>query len=472
MLLPETKEREYRFKLALRMGLPIFALIIAFISATLITSYENLQPAFYFEAILLLAFSIYFIFYLIHKGFDTRITESVSKTFTREYLYEYLEKEIKNEAEYTLILISVDNLHSINERYGIKNGDKVLYRVVQFIAEYLKEKDIKNFPLGHIKGGDFVLGLKGNRLRYKTILELLYLKCQEYTVDGMEVNISGAINDTSYSKGLDYLIENLFELQNEAKNKKTLTDSSEQMNPNELESYVLNALSKKSFIVQSQSVFQKDASVLKECFVKLKSSDSKFLHAKTYKKVLNRLGLMIDFDLMIVEQSITKCSSLSKEIYVLNISPTSIRNYKFISKIKELMAENLTAKDKIMFMLSEVEYYSNIAKYNKILKSLRDIGIKIAIDRVGSLHTSFLYLRDLDIDVVRFDSYYTKETKLREHHSIIAGYNSMAHAKGIKTWVKLVENQEIKEQIDKLDIDYRQGKYLAGLETIYESKEV
>jgi len=41
MSLPQTKEREYRFKLALRMGLPIFALILALISNTLITIYEK-----------------------------------------------------------------------------------------------------------------------------------------------------------------------------------------------------------------------------------------------------------------------------------------------------------------------------------------------------------------------------------------------------------------------------------------------
>ena len=54
MLLPEIKEREYRFKLALRMGLPIFALTIAFISNTFITTYENLHPLFYIESIILL----------------------------------------------------------------------------------------------------------------------------------------------------------------------------------------------------------------------------------------------------------------------------------------------------------------------------------------------------------------------------------------------------------------------------------
>ncbi|MCD6173704.1 MAG: GGDEF domain-containing protein, partial [Sulfurimonas sp.] len=103
MLLPKIKEREYRFKLALRMGLPIFALILAFISNTLISSYQNLQVSFYIESIILLAISIYFIFYLIYKGFNVRITELISKTFTRDYLYKYLKKKIENKKNYTLI---------------------------------------------------------------------------------------------------------------------------------------------------------------------------------------------------------------------------------------------------------------------------------------------------------------------------------------------------------------------------------
>jgi len=129
MLLPETKEREYRFKLALRMVFPIFALVFALIFHTFITSGNGLSSSFYIESILVLAFSIYFIFYLIHKGFDTKITDSVSKVFTRDYFYQYLQKELKNSQEYTLLLISVDNLYEINSRYGIKNGDKVLLKL-------------------------------------------------------------------------------------------------------------------------------------------------------------------------------------------------------------------------------------------------------------------------------------------------------------------------------------------------------
>ena len=161
MLLAQTKEREYRFKLALRMGLPLFALLLALLSNTFISNYENLPISFYYETVLLLAFSIYFIFFLIYNGFDVKITDTVSKTFTREYLYKYLEKEIRKEKDYTLVLISIDNLYDINTIYGIKNGDKVLYEVAKWIDNYFKNQNIKDIPLGHIQGRDFVIGLKG-----------------------------------------------------------------------------------------------------------------------------------------------------------------------------------------------------------------------------------------------------------------------------------------------------------------------
>ena len=90
----------------------------------------------------------------------------------------------------------------------------------------------------------------------------------------------------------------------------------------------------------------------------------------------------------------------------------------------------------------------------------------MAIDRLGSQQTSFLYLRELDIDVVRFDSYYSKEIKDKKNHSIISGFNTMAQEKGIKTWIKNIEDEESLEIAKKININYIQGKYLADLEEI------
>jgi len=461
MLLAQKKEREYRFRLALRIGLPIFALIITFISHTLITNYQNLHSAFFIEAILVILVSIYFIFYLIYNGFSVKITDDVTKTFTREYLYEYLKKEIKDKKKYTLILISIDNLNDINMLYGIKNGDKVLREVADWIGNYLKKEGINDFPMGHIKGGDFILGLEGLKTKYLTVLELMCLKSSEFKVGDIEVKISEVITDTMYSKELDYLIENLFEILEKKKNSKR-QDSSEVINPNELESIVINAIHNRELFVMSQDIYAGDKVLFHECFVKLKAANGKVIYPKTYLKVINKLGLGIEFDLVVLETVLQNCSN-DEKIFALNILPTSLRNEKFLSRAKELLGKS---KTKVMFVLFESEYYSHISRYNAIINGLKEYGALFGVDRVASIHTSFLYLRELNIDVIRFDTYYSNVEKLEKNRSIIEGFNLIAHEKGIKSWMKNIEDKKTYTLAQEIGIDYLQGKELAGLQEI------
>ncbi|MEA1955469.1 MAG: GGDEF domain-containing protein [Campylobacterota bacterium] len=456
MLLPQTKEREYRFKLALRMGVPLFFSTLLLISNTLLNHCEILSATFYFEAILLLVFSIYYILYIIYSGFDIRITDKVTNTFTREYLYRCLKKEILKKKDYTIILITVDNLYEINDFYGIKNGDKVLSNATRWVCEYLNNQNISDFPIGTIKGGDFIIGLKGKKEDYNTMFELMFLKANEFIVDDIEVKFSFSITDTTYSNKLDYLVENLYDIQ---KNK-FQAKKDENLNPNELELSVIEAIKNRSFNITMQDVFEKDKSVIKECFIKLKITNDKLLFPKTFMKVINRLGLSVNYDLMVVEKVILHYNSIN-EIIAIPISPTSLRNYEFLSKIKTMLKEYNSCK--MMFIIYEQEFYSNINRYNMILKSLRDLGVLIAVDRLGSVHTSFLYLRDLDIDIVRFDSYYTKDLSL-QNNGIINSFNTMAHSLGVKTWVKMIENKNDKNILEDMGIDYIQGKYLAPLE--------
>lgn len=464
MLLPQKKEREYRFKLALRMGLPIFALIIALISHTLVSSYESLDLSFYIESILLVIVSIYFIFYLIYRGFDVKITDSITQTFSREYLYEYINKEIGKEKKYTLILLSVDNLQDINSLYGIKNGDKVLLKFAKYLGEYFEEKELENFPLGHLKSGDFILGLSGGKKEYQTLFEILCLKLSDYKVDDIELKISGAIIDTSFSKNIEYLMDKLFDLQEANKNFKKASTHVE-MNPSELEHFVIKAMREKSFLILFQDVFSKQNVVMKECFIKLKTSQEKLIHPKSYLKVLNKLGLMLDFDLMVVEEIFKNHMQGNDYIFALTVSPKSLRNRIFTTRVKELLHDNKELRNRVMFVLSETEYFPHIDKYKALLNSLRDLGVLITIDRIGAVPTSFLYLRELDIDCIRFDSLYTKEIQIKKSQSIIEGFNTIAHKNSIKSWIKMLEDERSYEWANNLQIDYIQGKYLASLET-------
>jgi len=171
---------------------------------------------------------------------------------------------------------------------------------------------------------------------------------------------------------------------------------------------------------------------------------------------------------MVLEKIISYNSAEDNLYHAINLSPSSLRNPNFISRAKEILKES-GSNNSLMFILSENEYYSHIDKYNSIIKSFKSLGVKMVIDRLGSIHTSFLYLRELDIDVVRFDSFYTKDIDKQEYKSILEGFNVMAHAKGVKSWMKLVESKETQEYAQLLGVDYLQGKYLSELEKTYEN---
>ncbi|WP_373071878.1 GGDEF domain-containing protein [Sulfurimonas sp.] len=451
------------------MGLPIFALMFALILHTFISTYENLNSAFYIESLIVLIFGIYFIFYLIYRGYQKKITDDVSKVFTRTYLYRYIKKELKSNKEYTLVLISLDNLNDINNRYGIKSGDKVLYEVGLWICKYLEDNNITNFPIGHVKGGDFILGLKGISSEFMTMIELMNLKADDLKIDDIEIKVQVAMNDTFFSNDLEYMVENLFEIKEFKKNKtKDVKYIGEDIKPNELEQYVISAVRSKNFMLMKQDVYNGDKVVMRECFAKLKRPDGKYMHQKSYIKVLNRLRLMIDYDYMILEKSVENCIEESDVMLALSVSPTSIRNRSFFLKLKELIDLNPHIKNRIMFILSEKEYYSYAQRYSDILKNIRKLGVKITIDKMGSYQSSFLYFRELDVDAIRMDGIYTKDIEDQHYYNIVNGFSKMVKDSDTKIWMKMIETKQTLEKIKELDIDYTQGKYLSNLETIYE----
>jgi len=67
---------------------------------------------------------------------------------------------------------------------------------------------------------------------------------------------------------------------------------------------------------------------------------------------------------------------------------------------------------------------------------------------------------------MRFDSYYSSIEHLKQSKGIIDGFNLIAYNKGIKSWIKNIEDEESYALVQELSIDCVQGKYLSKLNTI------
>jgi|LGOV01.1.fsa_nt_gb EAL domain-containing protein (putative c-di-GMP-specific phosphodiesterase class I)/GGDEF domain-containing protein len=471
MLLPEEKERELRFKLALRMGLPIFLLFVI-ILINFFSFGDGAVPAFFLViAISAFAVMIYYIFYLLYQGQEERITDPITHTFSREYLINYFKNQI-DKGPYTILLVSVRNLTDINSRYGVKKGDKVLYEVGHWIGTFLKEKEIQRFPIGHYKGSDFLIGLPGSKDKYQNMIDLMCLKFQNRTIEEIEISLTSAIVDTNYSRDIDQLTTRLFQISDEKLAYKPTADEDD-IDPTELEASVIGAVKKHSFSLMFQIVDEKETASMLEASVKLINGEGKIIHQNKFMPVINRLGLTRTYDEMILEKVVKVSENVPHNlILALSLSPSSVRNNSFLERALTLLSNNESARGRIMFILSENDYYDHPKRYNELLQAYRRLGIFIAIDNFGAFKSSMTFLKDLKVDVLRFDNTYGKHIKEKEYQDIVKGLNVVAQGLGLRSWIRMVEDESQEKIVTSLGIDFVQGNYLGRIASLEEIEKI
>ena len=462
MTYTEQKEREHRFALALRMGLPIFFLSSVTLFA-LLTQTRTTLASLLVLSIALLGIMIYFIFYLIYQSSRENITDSVTHAFTSEYFFRLASKNISKKT-HTIMMISVQNLWSINERYGIKNGDNALRSTVKKIDHFFREKGYDKLPIGRHKGGDFLLLLSGEKEDFLPLLELFLSKYQNYVYHEIEIRLEAVMVDSRLSKEIDHLMSRLYELNHD----RLSNEKEEHYSINELEEEIIEALEEKRFSIGFWPVCC-DEEPIYDTTVKLIDSQHRFIHQSRYIPVLNRLNKMRYLESDVLEQIGSVCDERNRN-FIMSVSSVSLRNPHFFEHALTLFERYPKARYKITLLFEEKEYCHQLERFAQQIAHYRKAGYKIALDRLGGYHTALLYLKEVEIDVVRFDPLYSRNIKKSGYQNIIQGLNLSAHLCGAQTWIPMVEDFETDQLAQSLKINYRQGNYHGKILTLEEIK--
>ncbi|ADR32672.1 diguanylate cyclase/phosphodiesterase [Sulfuricurvum kujiense DSM 16994] len=457
MTYTEQKEREHRFALALRMGLPIFFLSSVTLFALFSQTYTSLASLIVLS-ISLLGIMIYFIFYLIYQSAHETITDPTTYAFTSEYFFKLGSKALLKNTQ-TVMMISVENLWSINERYGIKNGDKALQNTVKKLDRFFRDKGYDKLPIGRYKGGDFLAFLPGEKEQYRVLIELFLSKYENHIDNEIEIRVGIVMVDSRLSNNMELLTSRLYELHND----RLTAEKEEFYSINELEHEILEALEHKRISIGFWPVCCDDD--MFDTSVKLIDSEGRLIHQSRYIPVLNRLNKMRFLESDVLEKIGALCNEKNQNI-VLTISPVTLRNPHFFEHALTLFERYPKARNKITLLFEEREYCHQLERFSQQIAHYRKAGYKIALDRLGGYQTTLLYLKELEIDIVRFDSLYSRNIKKAGYQNIIQGLNLSAHLCGAKTWMSMIEDSNSDQLCQSLKINYRQGNYLGKILTL------
>jgi len=302
-----------------------------------------------------------------------------------------------------------------------------------------------------------IVMVRGEKSENSALLELFLAKYKNTLTKEIEVHLSCVLIDTKTIKKYEEIIIRLYELQYANKEQENNLDI-ESVSPVQLEKSVLKSLEMKRLSIATQKVFG-DQDVFYETHFKLIDDNGNFIHQSHFVPLLNRLGKMREYEELILENTIS-LSVMNGEKYVVVLSAATLRNGLFFNTALELLQQFPKAKNKLILLFEEKEYFPQMKRFSEQVGQYRAVGYQIGLDKYGSNHTIMMYLKEFPIDMIRFDSLYARHINEENYQNILHGLNIAAHLCGASTWIGTVENEQSDMLAQQLKINYRSGNYL------------
>lgn len=453
MLFSELRERENRFKLALKIGFPFLLLISIYIVAA--KFYLNNNKDIFLLGFLSFAY-IYYIFYLIYRGFNSTLIDPITKTYNRTYMLKILKKWMsKNNA--TVVMLRVSNINDINDRYGMLFGDKILHSFAKNLFDFLYEKGFEKAPIGRYGGGYFLILLQENETALKHLFNIFQRLEKSEESDGIELKIEVAMTSTKYDSKKENIISHLLS-QFDYNEDDTL------MKPDVYDKLVIKAIDDQNFLFHYQPILDlktKRISIY-DILVKLYVKEFGNLTLNQIIPVLNRNNLERKFNENVITSFLKATQNVELDVLVcINIDANILRSSAFLSFIQHNISENRLKPEKFILSFSEKKSYEEIKRFNEILSQYKQLGFHLLINQFGGNNAGIEYLKHLPVDYVSFDLEFTKNIKKPKIYKMLQSYIELMKKIEVTSISKFIETPYIYETMQKMGVDMLQG-YMIG----------
>ncbi|MBD2740625.1 EAL domain-containing protein [Coleofasciculus sp. FACHB-1120] len=149
-------------------------------------------------------------------------------------------------------------------------------------------------------------------------------------------------------------------------------------------------------------------------------------------------------------------------LYTINLSGATVNDDQFIEFLKEQFSIYKIPPKMICFEITETIAIANLSKASGLIKELKALGCRFALDDFGSGMSSFAYLKYLPLDYLKIDGSFVRDIADDPVDlAMVEAINHVGHVMGLQTIAEFVANDSILEKVKCLGIDYAQGYVIA-----------
>lgn len=434
---------------------------------------KHLQPMenlfFYITIFMIMLFILsYLLLYLYYKINKKTYLDQLTQIYNRQYLHEFIQQ--KSLQNYYLILMDIDHFKRVNDHYGHDVGDDVLVAVVNEIKSNLREDDL----IVRFGGEEFLIfiskkstqEIEGVAQRLRMAIENLTIRTHSHILN---ITISLGVNPYPYkARNLDEAIkicdEQLYIAKNEGRNRVSVfqDNNSKYSTSHNRITDIQEAVNYERILCAIQPII---SVATQECtkyevLMRMQDKDGTIIYPDTFLPFIKNTSLYLTLTKIILQKSIEllKANNFSLSI---NLDLQDILNGDILALFKETFAEHNEFAQRITIEILEHEEINDFEQLKENLQLFKSLGFSIAIDDFGSGYANFIYLVNLDIDILKIDGSLIRGIDEESTaYQVVKTILYYATNMNILTIAEQVETKEEYDTLVLLGVDYIQGYYL------------
>ena len=201
-----------------------------------------------------------------------------------------------------------------------------------------------------------------------------------------------------------------------------------------------------------------------ECLIRLCDQKGRIIPPGQFLPAAERYQMMPLIDQWVIKRALALLSEfnakgvLGSKSWSINLSGQSFTDKSFTDFVLEQLQASEVPAENICFEITETAAVRNLMSAQRFILSIKQLGCKFSLDDFGTGLSSFAYLKNLHVDYLKIDGSFVKEIlEDKSTEALVMGITQIGHALNLKTIAEYVENDAIKERLQKIGVDFAQG---------------
>ena len=202
-----------------------------------------------------------------------------------------------------------------------------------------------------------------------------------------------------------------------------------------------------------------------EALIRMVGEKGELVTPDNFIPVAERMGLIHDIDLWVVGHAIDILKNLPEEnshiSLNINLSSYAFQDPELLPLVRDKLASTAVAANRLTFEITETAAVANFAQTREMVRQLRALGCRFALDDFGAGFNSFNYVKQFPVDYLKIDgTFITNLVNDPIDQTLVKSMVEIARTMQKQIIAEFVESKESLELLRQYGVDYAQGYYI------------